>query len=437
MRFIVIQPTFSKQKRRIKFVRCPFSLYHPPKICYIFFQLRVKGKSLQFHKKIYKAPPIFHFRMTVTLNGKQLEEILEKDKDSVVLRTGEVIDVQPDSISERGNPLVRVYGKNKEYCLVEIVRSSNKKFGEESNEARQQLLRVLEEKRKSGYGTVRVKVIGTPEYHGDQYRAVCFTSESSMDSKNKKNLTPFDAHSVIVSDRVFYALCTQRRTEKRKYSSPFMSDFDFSYDEESYRVECYNKSSDMLKGFLKNINDRDRPFWEYLDASDDLIHAESRISNDILKGSREYGFPGINEGDNLLVRVVGDNKRMGKPTVTYFFEPVITIREVDEAIEMYEQRDIITTVTDSRGQRKTKDYRSRYIVRDLPILATFETEKFGKVGVGYVQRPEEEFEGLKWDDKRPFYLKKVWVKGGADYVGSLVKESEIIFNKGIILANFG
>src|SRR3989344_3024487 len=138
---------------------------------------------------------------------------------------------------------------------------------------------------------------------------------------NGKSFSAFDAHSVVVSDHVFYGLCTQRKMEKRTY--PGIDDFTF--DQEVFRVECYSQDGELLRGFLKGVHDRNRPHWEFGSVSGYLLRAEWVIAKDVLFGSDKYGFPGVQKGNNVLMRMVGDNSQMGKREVTYFFEPVITI----------------------------------------------------------------------------------------------------------------
>jgi hypothetical protein len=230
------------------------------------------------------------------------------------------------------------------------------------------------------------------------------------------------AHSVIVSDRVFSARCAWKGERwvrpVRKDESGIMA---------SYRIEgCYKRSGEAIAGFLCRTNSKYRPEWEGNSVPKGLLWSEARITKSLMKGSEEFGFPGIGEGDNVLVRAVGDNRGKGRGTVTYFFEAAVTIRKPDEAVWMNTGEMAVTAVKDMWGDVKTEVYRKGDFVCCLPILTTT-TGRSGEVGVGYVAMDRRETgERREAGNDSPFCLKRVLVRGGAGYVGRLVKEAKIL-----------
>lgn len=254
-------------------------------------------------------------------------------------------------------------------------------------------------------------------------------------SLNVSSFTPADAHFVVYSEHVFYAQCLSRGKERIEYKYETFLDLNWTEERDSVRVRTYDQNSESIVGFLKEADTRNRPSFEGWGLSDQLLFAEMVVGRDFLNGSEKHGYPGVRQGDYLLVRCIGDNRRMWKDTVTHFFEPVVTIRSTDKARDIFEGEDLVTRVTDPWKQVKTRDYKVGDLVHDIPILTTFSTNRFGTVGIGYVQRPEEEFEGLRWSDKRPLQLKKTWVKGGAKCVGSLIREAKIVSNTSVIVVD--
>lgn len=247
-------------------------------------------------------------------------------------------------------------------------------------------------------------------------------------------LASFEAHNVVASNNILYALCTENsvKTIPAETRNPIFSLFDEPADstERSCRVFGYDMSGQLLRGFLKPADIRRSSVWNQITPTS----AERIISQDIIEGSTRHGFPGIKEGDHVLVRVVGDNSQMARPTVTYFFEPVITIREDDVAYAMFENRRMETGVYRPGGGRKSWEYAPGDVVRDIPIVTTAPT-RFGKVGVGYVPRPEIEFSGLGLAERQPSSHKRVLVLGGAGSVGGIIEEAYITCDKGVILAD--
>lgn len=217
-------------------------------------------------------------------------------------------------------------------------------------------------------------------------------------------LNPTDAHQVLMSDKVFYGVCTSRREEKR--SLEFNDGGQDTYTQDTIRVRGYNKDKLPIEGILK---------WHTGRGGNFLM----KVSRDILDGSERHGIPKVEEGSRLLIRTVSDNSHLGKAHVTYFFEPVITLTENDAA-QNYNGRDLRTRVVGAPGIEKITDFQVGDIIENLPILSVKKTKSGSFVNGGYIlhQDRQEGYFGR-------YNLKPVSVRPAEEDLGMLVKSAEI------------
>jgi hypothetical protein len=304
-----------------------------------------------------------------------------------------------DLITVQKNPRVIIQGK----YIADIVKSKHPADSERSNALFSQLV-------NNERISVTVKIIGD-KGKGHDYLAVCYEGPE---------LRVDEAHEVLKSDRVVYAVCTDRRIRKREFSS-----IDCCFEETEIRMTGYKTDGTPVFGFLKGSNCRQRPIWEdYVDQSE--LRGEEFETYRLIMGFEKHSYHGIQVGERMIVRLVGDNSHKQKDTVTYFMEPVITLRTGDKAKRDF--RDLMTCVTDSDlHNSKTLD-RGNY-VHDIVITRDFETDRLGTVGVGYVRRPEGEHTD---SPTRLSYLKPLWVIGGAG--DRLIESAAIQSNPGVVIA---
>jgi hypothetical protein len=380
-----------------------------------------------------------------TISGRSLDDLLAESRKtrprveeksvavSEPFNLGDVLSAEPHSLSAKGNPIVKIRHDNGQTYSVEVYESIDQRFGAESNIARKHLLEVIRKGNENGNDETpfKIKIFGLPEHWGT-YRAVCYTERKTFTKPEAKlpDLSMADAHSVVFSDRVFYGLVTKNAVEMThdKY-------LDFDYEHRVTRVFGYNRSGEKLVGFLNTVSDRNRPRWESWRYPHDLFHAEMLISTDIIRGSKRFCTEGLTEGQRVLIRKIADNSHLcGRNSVTHFFEPVVTLRESDEATDIYKNDHMITGVFDADGVHKKEGYARGDTIRYLPIVRTFETNNMGIVGVGYVLRGTDNFNGLGFWDKRPSYMQQVLVKDAAKDLGTVVSDARILSIKNAIIA---
>lgn len=346
----------------------------------------------------------------------------------------DIVTAVPIDITEEGdNPLVEI-NHNGDIYYAEVIRSNHRRFAQDSNILRRDIYRKIEANLnhpEKKYDPVRVKIVSPPDSRRDHYLVVCVPGRP-IDADRRvgstiQTFTPEEAHEFITGNNILYAMVTSRRIENvtRKLGG-FGEDYAWSEEKDAIRILGYDSQGKKLEGLLKEMDRRSGS------------GVEKAIARDILHGSEKFDMKGISGGDKLLVKVVADNSHKRPRQVTYFFEPVVMIDKFDGAKDPKTGVPLRTGVINLEkgfldGWEGTKDYSTGDIVVDLPIIRNFATETMGVVGVGYVKRPESEFKGLSWLDKRPPALKMVLVKGARDRVGKIVRQARIVSQKKAII----
>jgi len=255
--------------------------------------------------------------------------------------------------------------------------------------------------------TIKVKITGPME--NGSLPGVCYIDQYSA---SFYKLKPADVIDEVLSDRIFLAQVHSTFTYKRIRG-------DFEFREKGYKLIGYDSDFTALPGRLIPVRPINRPNWE--SELERLIKAESPVAENIFEGSDENGkyghFPKLKADDTLLVRLISNNSHKSPENVLYFFEPVVTIRYCDQIYD----RDgpIVTGIFDQKGRQKTHNFKRGDIVKNVPIVATKNTEQYGKVGVGYIPT----------NDTRP--LKSIWIKGATE---KIVKQTSLYTNREVLVA---
>jgi hypothetical protein len=339
------------------------------------------------------------------MKSKTIEQVVNLE-----LGQGSIVKALPYSISIRGNPLLITNVGNKEIFL-EMVVSNHKTLSEIHNEERDSMFRILNQRIINEEYVIRIIDDSINEFDG--YPCVSF-----IEDDHTKRFSIFEAHNVLVSNNIFYSKCISKLKSSSK------------------NLMSYNAKKQLVGGSLRCSNQDKRPEFEENNLPIERIIAEVEIANRMIIGDKKLGYKGIKQRDNTIVRFVDENKRTTKKKgFNYLFELVVTIRESDRAYDLKENRQLITCVMNNTLQHvKSSTYDKGDVVRDLVIVGVRETQNYGLVGIGYIPRSLKELMKMQKSNNPISYLKTIKVIGGEDYLGSIVRESEIISqNKNAIL----
>jgi hypothetical protein len=287
--------------------------------------------------------------------------------------------------------------------LCTIVKSTHPFFSEQSNAILDELVSG-----KHNGDSINVLVLG--EYC-DGIRAVATDLGEGMYRLGKPKLTVEEAHHVVKSDNVFWGQCTSRKVDV----------FSGVYFWKSPAAITYGLDNQLMRGYVEPVDfrfsDGSTDTWSPSSIEDAYRSQKERsLTSALVNGSREYGFRQLLPGDNMLLRLKGDN---GKGT--HFFEPVINLTDSDDAFDKYGNQ-MITRVFSPEGFVRMMDFQSGDLVMDLPVLHSYDD-----CGVGYIY------------DYSVFFseggtFKPVIVEGGKSDVTKIIKKSRIVLTGDFLIA---
>ncbi|MCF7861527.1 hypothetical protein K9M79_04755 [Candidatus Woesearchaeota archaeon] len=299
-------------------------------------------------------------------------------------------------------PNVRIdVGSNGGLCT--IIESTHPHLSGDSNTIRDKL--IFE--KRTGF-PINVLVLGS---YGGALRAVATDLEPGMYRLSEPKLTAEKAHAVVKSDNIFWGQCTSRKVEAYGDANFWKSPAAITYD----------SKKNLMRGYIEPVDLRfpsgSADTWCLPFVEDScLSQTEQSLTSALIDGSREYGFVQLLPGDNMLLRVKGNNGRG-----TNFYEPVINLEKSDDAFDNT-GRKMVTKVLSPDGFERMVGFRSGDIVLDLPILHPYQD-----AGVGYI------FDcGVLFSQGGSF--KPVVVEGGDLAVTKVIKKSQIVQTGDFLLA---
>ncbi len=359
----------------------------------------------------------------ITFNGQTVppNDLVER------LDLGKVYPATLLEVTKKGDLLFQIITPGSSDVCYAVIKESRIPGSKGANEIRQRLINSF--LRGDNGRVTDILIVNPPSWPSGPYSAVCAIPKKTQ---TDDLFTPDFSHSFILSDHVFLCRCVRVYTNTSgRGNSPV-----FPY-EKSVLVEGFFPSGGMVQGFLNMIDPERRPLYESghgIENLGSLIKAESQISKVLFEQAEKSGFPEIKEGMYGLFRVVGDNRHTNPHKTTYFFEHVITIREVDEVEDPKDHRTLVTCIRDSSGMQ-AETVNKGYRACDIPIIGVHHSPNVGVVGVGYAPRPGEELKNAESQGRRLSPLITVWVKGGADDLGRIVTEATVVYsNEKVILA---